>query len=100
MKFQNRTTESILNIIGSLQGTALRLVENYDFSKIDGESAFDDLMKTLDTALRCDARVRLPQDFDGYFTHLPRKPGQALLSFITNHDEKLQKCWGTWHENS
>ena len=98
MKFQNRTTESILIIIGSLQGTALRLVENYDFSKIDGESAFDDLMKTLDTALRCDARVRLPQDFDGYFTHLPRKPGQALLSFITNHDEKLQKCWGTWHE--
>ena len=34
MKIQKRSTESILNIIGSLQGTAWRLVENYDLSKI------------------------------------------------------------------
>ena len=30
-------------------------------------------------------------DFDGYFSHLSRKPGETLLSFITNHDEKLRK---------
>ena len=91
MKLQKRTAESILNIIGSLQGTAWRLVENYDLTKIDADSAFDDLMKTLDKAFQYDARVRLPQDFDGYFSHLSRKPGETLLSFITNHDEKLRK---------
>jgi nitrate/nitrite-specific signal transduction histidine kinase len=91
MKLQKRSAESILNIIGSLQGTAWRLVENCNLAKIDGDSAFDDLMKTLDKAFQYDARVRLPQDFDGYFSHLSRKPGETLLSFITNHDEKLRK---------
>ena len=33
----------------------------------------------------------LPQDFDGYFSHLSRKPGETLLSFVTEHDEKLRK---------
>ena len=64
MRIQKRSAESILNIIGSLQGTAWRLVENYDLSKIDGDTAFEDLMKTLDKAFQYDARVRLPQDFE------------------------------------
>ena len=38
MKIQKRSAESILNIIGSLQGTAWRLVENYELSKIDGDT--------------------------------------------------------------
>ena len=86
-----RSAESILDIIGSLQGTAWRLVENYDLSKIDGDTAFEDLMKTLDKAFQYDARVRLPQDFDGCLSHLFRKRGETPLSFITNHDEKLRK---------
>ena len=45
-------------------------------------------MKTLDKAFQYDARVRLPQDFDEYFSHLSRKPGETLLSFITNNDKK------------
>ena len=89
MNIQKRSAGSILNIIGSLQGTAWRLVENSDLSKIDGDTAFDNLM--LDNAFQCDARVRLPQDFDGYLSHLSWKPGETLLSFITNHDEKLRK---------
>ena len=91
MKIQKRSAESILNIIGSLQGTAWRLVGNYDLSKIDGDTALEDLITTLDKAFQYNARVRLPQDFDGYFSHLSQKPGEALLSFITNHDEKLRK---------
>ena len=91
MKIQKRSAERILNIIGSLQGAAWRLVENYDLSKIDGDTAFEDLLMTLDKAFQYDARVRLPQDFDGYFFHLSRKLGETLLSFITNHDGKLQK---------
>ena len=64
MKIQKRFADSILNIIGSLQGTAWRFVEHYDLSKIDGDTAFEDLMKTLDKAFQYDARVRLPQDLD------------------------------------
>jgi hypothetical protein len=74
MKLQKRTAESILNIIGSLQGTAWKLVEGFDLDKIDKEGTFDDLMKLLDNAFRYDSRVRLPQDFDAYFSHLSRKP--------------------------
>ena len=77
IKNQKRSAESILNIIGSLQGTAWRLVENYDLSKIDGDTAIHDLMKTLDKAFQYDARVCLPQDFDGYFSHLSQKPGET-----------------------
>ena len=69
MKLQKRTAESILNIIGSLQGTAWKLVEGFDLDKIDKEGTFDDLMKLLD-AFRYDSRVRLPQDFDAYFSDL------------------------------
>ena len=60
MKLQKRTAESILNIIGSLQGTAWKLVEGFDLDKIDKEGTFDDLMKLLDNAFRYDSRVRLP----------------------------------------
>ena len=35
--------ESILNIVGSLTGTAWRLVEDYDVSKAEDESSFADL---------------------------------------------------------
>ena len=91
MKLQKRTAESILNIIGSLQGTAWKLVEGFDLDKIDKEGTFDDLMKLLDNAFRYDSRVRLPQDFDAYFSHLSRKPGETLLSYVTEHDEKLRK---------
>ena len=52
MKLQKRTAESILNIIGLLQGTAWKLVEGFDLDKIDKEGTFDDLMKLLDNAFR------------------------------------------------
>ena len=91
MGLQKRKAESVLNIIGSLQGTAWRLVENFDLAKIDGDGTFDELLKVLDKAFNYDARVRLPQDFDAYFTHLSRRPGETLLNYVTDHDEKLRK---------
>ena len=91
MKMQKRQAESVLNLIGSLQGTAWKLVENFDLSKVEKDDAFDNVIKILDQAFQYDNRVRLPQDFDGYFTHLSRKPGDTLLSYVTDHDEKLRK---------
>ena len=91
MKMQKRQAEAVLNIIGSLQGTAWKLVENFDLSKVDKDDSFDNILKILDSAFKYDNRVMLPQDFDGYFSHLSRKPGETLLSFVTEHDEKLRK---------
>ena len=95
---QKRSAESILNIIGSLQGTAWRLVENYDLSKIDGDTAIEDLMKTLDKAFQYDARVCLPQDFDGY-SHLSQKPGETSQ---LHHQPRWQAAEGRGarHQNS
>ena len=90
MKLQKRSVEAVLNLIGSLQGTAWKLVESFDVTKIDEEKSFDDVISILDAAFRYDARVRMPQDFDAYF-NLSRRPGTTLLNFVTEHDEKLRK---------
>ena len=51
------------------------------------------LLKRFDEDVGQSFSVRCPcsQDFDGYFSHVSRKPGETLLSFITKHDEKLRK---------
>ena len=89
MKLQKRAVESVLNIIGSLQGTAWKLVESFDVTKIDEASSFDAVIALLDGAFQYDNRVRMPQDFDNYF-NLTRKPGTSLLSYCTEHDEKYK----------
>lgn len=93
MVLGKRRGESILNIVGSLTGTAWRLVEDFDVAKAEDESSFAELLKLLDSHFQYDDRVQLPADFDGYFG-LSRKPNQTLLSFVSDHDEchrKLEK---------
>ena len=48
MVLAKRKGESILNIVGSLSGSAWRLVEDFDVSKAEEDNAFQDLMKLLD----------------------------------------------------
>ena len=50
MTLQKRSGESLLNLIGSLQGAAWKVVEDYDLKKIEKEGAFDELMGMLDKA--------------------------------------------------
>ena len=83
MKMHKRQAEAVLNLIGSLHGTAWKLVESFDLTKVDKEGAFDDVLKLLDAAFKYDNH--------GYFSHLGRRPGETLLSFVTEHDEKLRK---------
>ena len=47
MKLQKRSVEAVLNLIGSLQGTAWKLVESYDVTKIDEERPFDEVIAIL-----------------------------------------------------
>lgn len=90
MTMQKRGAESVLNLIGSLQGNAWRIVEGFDLTKVNEATAFDKVVGLLDAAFKYDTRVRLPQDFDGYFS-MSRKPGTSLLTYVTEHDEKLRK---------
>jgi hypothetical protein len=73
MVLGKRRGEAILNIVGSLTGTAWRLVEDFDVSKAEDESSFAELLKLLDGHFQYHDRVQLPADFDGYFG-LSRKP--------------------------
>ena len=82
MVLAKRKGESVLNIVGSLTGSAWRLVEDFDASKAEEDTAFQDLLKLLDQHFEYDSRVQLPSDFDGYF-NLSRRAGQTLLSFVT-----------------
>ena len=86
MVLSKRRGESILNIVGSLSGSAWRLLEDFDVSKAEQENAFTDILKLLDKHFQYDDRVALPNDFDSYFQFL-RKPGQTLLNYVTEHDE-------------
>ena len=90
MTLSKRMGESLLNIIGSLTGTAWRLVEDYDLNDVEKPDSFDRLIKLLDVHFEYDSKVQLPSDFDGYFT-MSRRSGQTLLSYVTEHGELHKK---------
>ena len=90
MVLSKRSGESILNIVGSLTGSAWRLVEDYDIAQAEKDTAFPDLLKLLDKHFQYDDRVQLPSDFDAYFG-LSRRHGQTLLSYVSDHEDQLKK---------
>ena len=90
MELTSRKVEAVLNLIGSLTGTAWKLVEDFNLDDASKDTAFKDLLKKLDAAFQYDSRVQLPNDFDNYF-NLNRSPGQTLLEYVTLHDELYRK---------
>ena len=91
MQLQKRESEAVLNLLGSLQGSAWRILEDYDLSKAEEAGAMDEILATLDKSFKYDSKVELPADFAAYFEHLSRRGGQTLLQFITEHDECLRR---------
>ena len=87
MKLFKHETEGLLNMLGSLQGTAWKPLENFDLAEAEKPDAIDKVLKTLDKAFEYDNSVQVPQDFDRYFTMLQRKPGQTLLQYVTDYDD-------------
>ena len=88
MRMSKREAEGLLNVIGSLTGTAWKLLENFP---IEETGAFDKILKTLDKAFEYDKTVQLPNDFDRYFSGLQRRHGQSLLDYTTEHDHLYNK---------
>ena len=66
-------------------------MESYDLADAEKPDAIDRILKVLDKAFEYDSRVQLPQDFDKFFTHLHRRPGQTLLQYVTDYDECYRK---------
>ena len=91
MKLLKREAEGILNMLSALSGTAWKLMESYDLSDAEKPDALDRILKVMDKAFGHDSRVQLPQDFDKFFTHLHRRPGQTLLQYVTDYDECSRK---------
>ena len=90
MVISKRPSESILNIIGSMQGVAWKLVEDFPLDKLEDAKTFDALLDILDKSFQYDARVQLPADFDFYFG-MHRKVGQSLLEHCTAHDDAVRR---------
>ena len=90
MAISKRSAESILNIIGSMQGTAWRLLEDFPLENVEKDGTFEEILKILDRSFQYDERVQLPADFDSYY-NLQRKAGQTLLGYVSEHDEALKK---------
>lgn len=90
MEITSRKAEAVLNLIGSLQGTAWKLVEDFNLDDAGKDTTFRDILKKLDSAFQYDARVQLPNDFDNYF-NMQRTPGQTLLQYTTTHDELYRR---------
>ena len=91
MRMAKKEAEGLLSVIGSLTGTAWRLLENFPIEDIEKTGAFEKILKILDKAFEYDKSVQLPTDFDKYFTGLHRRPGQSLLEFTTEHDHLYNK---------
>ena len=90
MQLTKRGGESILNLIGSLQGAAWRLLEDFNLDEAEKPDAMDRILKVLDSHFEYDQRVQLPSDFDGYFS-LHRRQNQTLLSYVSDHTEQYRK---------
>ena len=91
MRVAKREPEGLLSIIGSLTGTAWKLLKNFPFDEIEKAGAFEKMLKILDKAFEYDRTVQLPNDFDRYFSQLQRRPGQTLLEYTTEHDHLYSK---------
>ena len=50
MEFSKRTQEVVLNLLGLLQGTAWRIVEDFDLNKVNDPEGFENIPKQLDAA--------------------------------------------------
>ena len=57
MRVAKREPEGLLNIIGSLTGTAWKLLENFPIDEIEKAGAFEKMLKTLDKAFEYDRTV-------------------------------------------
>ena len=91
MTLSKRQGEAILNLLGSLSGVAWKLCEDFNLDKAEDSGALEEILKTLDASFQYDANVEMPADFASYFEHLSRKPGQTLLNFVTDHDDRLKQ---------
>ena len=58
MELMNRKGECVLNLLGSLQGTAWKLVEDFDLESVSGDTALKDILALLDAAFQYDSKVR------------------------------------------
>ena len=54
MELSKRNQEAVLNLLGSLQGTAWRIVEDFDMNKVNDPEAFENILKQLDAAFQYD----------------------------------------------
>ena len=91
MSLSKRQGEAILNLLGSLSGAAWKLCEDFSIDKAEDPEALTEIMKILDGSFHYDSNVEMPADFSSYFENLARKPGQTLLSFVTEHDDRLKQ---------
>ena len=91
MCLSKRQGEAILNLLGSLSGTAWKLCEDFDIEQAENDKALEHILTRLDSAFRYDSKVELSADFSAYFEHLQRRQGQTLLQFVTDHDDKLKQ---------
>ena len=76
MTLAKKSSEGVLNIVGSFKGVVWRLFEDWPLDRFDKEDAFETMLKILDSNFSYDQRVQLPSDFEGYFNLLQRAPGQ------------------------
>eukprot|EP00435_Cladocopium_sp_Y103_P004774 s5094_g1.t1 len=87
----NRKSKCVLKLLGSLQGTAWKLVEDFDLEKASSDTALKDILALLDAAFQYDSKVEMPADFAAYFESQGRRSGQSLLQFITDHEDRRRR---------
>ena len=75
MALTKRSTESVLNIVGSFTGVTWRLFQDWGHEELEKGEAFEKVIATLDANFAYDTKVQLPTDFESYFNLLQRTPG-------------------------
>ena len=96
MELTSRKAEAVLNLIGSLQGTAWKLVEDFNLDDAGKDNAWRDLLKKLDSAFQYDARVQLPKRLRQLLQ--PPEISRPDFAAVCDHSRRaLQEDLGAQH---
>ena len=91
MTLQSKYKEATINLLTSLSGVAWRQVEHSVEKLSDDATGFEKTLQILDAAFKYDSRVEAPRALENFFYNTSRRPEQTLLSYCTEHRERLRE---------
>eukprot|EP00435_Cladocopium_sp_Y103_P049166 s1907_g14.t1 len=91
MTLAGRSSETAFNVMAALTGRAWDAVEDLQLADLETAEGISMLLKRLDTVLKYDALMELPNDFENFFMHTRRGRNQNIQEYAADFERALSK---------